>query len=120
MYGTHMFFPFMANMETLWKHYGHNFPYYEKFSMEILWIWKKFLWPYYGRNRIFHNFPYYGKNFHSMENLWRSICHKFPYHIFFTSCDLLFSALSTPNLDASVVTPVIAIELSANEEYGRF
>ena len=35
-------------------------------------------------------------------------------------CNLLFSALSMPNLDASVVTPVTAIELSANEEYGRF
>ena len=23
-YGTHMFFPFMANMETLWNHYGHT------------------------------------------------------------------------------------------------
>ena len=35
-------------------------------------------------------------------------------------CNLLFSALSIPNLDVSVVTPVIAIELSANEEHGRF
>ena len=76
----------------VWKHYGNImaiiFHTMENFFMEILWIWKKFIWPYYGGNRIFHNFTYYGKNFHTMENLWSSISHKFPYHIFFTRCGL--------------------------------
>ena len=35
-------------------------------------------------------------------------------------CNLLSSLLSIPNLDVSAVTPVIAMELSVNEEYGGF
>ena len=71
---------------TLWnimEHYGRNMAYlfyvYGMKSME-----KNYgtygnimetLWPYYGRNRIFHNFPYYGKKFygHTMDEIAFSI-----------------------------------------------
>ena len=96
-YGTHIFFPYMASMEILWKNYGHNFPYNGNFFYGNTMDMEKFIWPYYGRNRIFHNFPYYGKNFHSMENLWRSISHKFPYHIFFTSCASIWVGMKSRN-----------------------
>ena len=89
----------MEHYGTLWnimEHYGRNMAYlfyvYGMKSMEKFYGTygniMETLWPYYGRNRIFHNFPYYGKNFHSIENLWRAICHMIPYHICFTSCDL--------------------------------
>ena len=100
----------------VWKYYGKImaiiFHTMEIFFMEILWIWKKFIWPYYGRNRIFHNFPYYGKNFHSMENLWRSISHKFPYHIFFTSCASKDKKLARL---ATIVTLSCVASLSASK-----
>ena len=80
----------MEHYGTLWnimEHYGRNMAYlfyvYGMKSMEKIYGTygniMETLWPYYGRNRIFHNFPYYGKNFYgntmdmekiSMAILW--------------------------------------------------